>query len=47
MAAGNTVLHVYAESDQGDGFPSVEPDLEDVDFHRLAAIAGGRAPVEA
>jgi len=47
MAAGNTVLHVYAESDPGDGFVAIEPDLEDVYFHRLAAIAGGRLPVEA
>lgn len=47
MAAGNTVLHVYAASDPGDGFVAVEPDLEDVYFHRLAAASGGRVPVEA
>ena len=47
MAAGNTVLHVYAESDPGDGFVHVEPDLEDVYFHRLAEVSGGRVPVEA
>jgi ABC-2 type transport system ATP-binding protein len=47
MAAGNTVLHVYAESDPGDGFVQVEPDLEDVYFHRLAEVSGGRVPVEA
>lgn len=47
LAAGNTVLHVYAESNPGDGFVSVEPDLEDVYFHRLAAASGGRVPVEA
>jgi ABC-2 type transport system ATP-binding protein len=46
LAAGNTVLHVYAESDPGDGFVAVEPDLEDVYFHRLAAASGGRLPVE-
>ena len=47
LAAGNTVLHVYAESDPGDGFVAVEPDLEDVYFHRLAAAAGGHVPAEA
>ena len=47
LAAGSTVLHVYAESDPGDGFVSVEPDLEDVYFHRLAAASGGTVPVEA
>lgn len=47
MAAGNTVLHVYAESNPGDGFVAVEPDLEDVYFHRLAEVSGGRVPVEA
>lgn len=47
MAAGNTVLHVYAESDLGDGFTQVDPDLEDVYFHRLAEASGGRVPVEA
>jgi ABC-type multidrug transport system ATPase subunit len=36
LAAGNTVLHVYAASDPGDGFMAVEPDLEDVYFYRLA-----------
>lgn len=46
LAAGSTVLHVYAESDPGDGFVSVEPDLEDVYFHRLAAAAGGQLPAE-
>jgi ABC-type multidrug transport system ATPase subunit len=47
MAAGNTVLHVYAESNPGDGFVAVDPDLEDVYFHRLAEASGGRVPVEA
>ncbi|MCA2982286.1 MAG: ABC transporter ATP-binding protein [Gemmatimonas sp.] len=47
LAAGNTVLHVYAETNPGDGFVAVEPDLEDVYFHRLAEAAGGRVPVEA
>jgi ABC-2 type transport system ATP-binding protein len=47
MAAGSTVLHVYAESAPGDGFSAVEPDLEDVYFHRLAQVSGGRVPAEA
>ncbi len=47
MLAGNTVLHVYSDGDPGDGFVSMEPDLEDVYFHRLAAASGGRVPVEA
>jgi ABC-type multidrug transport system ATPase subunit len=47
MAAGNTVLHVYAESNPGDGFVAVDPNLEDVYFHRLAEASGGRVPVEA
>lgn len=46
MAAGNTVLHVYADSSPGDGFEPVEPDLEDVYFHRLAKASGGRVPAE-
>lgn len=47
LLAGDTVLHVYAESDPGDGFVSVEPTLEDVYFHRLAAVSGGHVPAEA
>jgi ABC-2 type transport system ATP-binding protein len=47
LAAGSTVLHVYADADPGDGFVMMEPDLEDVYFHRLATAAGGRVPAEA
>ncbi len=47
LLAGDTVLQVYAESDPGDGFASVEPNLEDVYFHRLAAVSGGHVPAEA
>jgi len=47
MSAGNTVLHVYSDADPGDDFVAIEPDLEDVYFHRLAAASGGRLPVEA
>jgi ABC-type multidrug transport system ATPase subunit len=46
LAAGNTVLHVYADVDPGDGFVAVEPDLEDVYFHRLAMASGGHVPTE-
>ena len=46
LAAGSTVLHVYAEADPGDGFVAVEPDLEDVYFHRLAVASGGIVPSE-
>jgi hypothetical protein len=38
---------VYGESHPGDGFVLIEPDLEDVYFHRLAEVSGGRVPVEA
>lgn len=46
LAAGSTVLHVYAESDPGAGFEAVEPVLEDVYFHRLAEASGGRVPLD-
>ncbi|MEP7011312.1 MAG: ABC transporter ATP-binding protein [Acidobacteriota bacterium] len=35
LAAGRTVIHVWSESDPGDGFEGVAPDLEDVYFHAL------------
>ncbi|MEO7522413.1 MAG: ABC transporter ATP-binding protein [Gemmatimonas sp.] len=47
LSAGDTVLHVYSDGTPGDGFESIEPDLEDVYFHRLAEASGGRVPVEA
>jgi ABC-type multidrug transport system ATPase subunit len=40
LFAGQTVLHIYAEADPGDGFETTEPSLEDVYFKTLAA---GRA----
>jgi ABC-type multidrug transport system ATPase subunit len=46
MAAGNTVINVYSVGDPGDGFLQVEPDLEDVYFHRLASVSGGHVPAE-
>jgi len=45
LAAGASVLHVYSEENPGDGFEAVEPDLEDVYFHRLAAAADSTHPV--
>jgi len=47
LLAGDTVLQVYAESDPGDGFACVEPNLEDVYFHRLATESGGHVPLQA
>ena len=46
LAGGATVLHVHSLSDPGDGFVAVDPDLEDVYFHRLASVSGGQVPVE-
>jgi hypothetical protein len=36
LFAGRTVLHVYSESDPGDGMEPVEASLEDVYFHTLS-----------
>jgi len=36
LYAGQTVLHIYAEQDPGDGFTAVKAGLEDVYFHTLA-----------
>ena len=36
LFAGQTVLHIHAESDPGNGFVSTEPSLEDVYFKTLA-----------
>ena len=47
MSAGASVLHVYSETDPGDGFESIDPDLSDVYFHRLATVSGGAVPVVA
>ncbi len=42
LAAGRTVIHVWSESDPGEGFEGIAPDLEDVYFHALRQ-AGRRA----
>jgi len=36
LYAGQTVLHIFGESDPGDGFRAVKPGLEDVYFHTLS-----------
>ncbi len=36
LAAGSTVLRVFSPTDPGDGFAAVDPELEDLYFHRLA-----------
>ena len=44
LYAGQTVLHIHADSDPGDGFIEVRPGLEDVYFHTLSA--GKAAAIE-
>jgi len=44
LYAGQTVLHIHADSDPGNGFAAVKPGLEDVYFHTLSA--GKAAAVE-
>jgi ABC-2 type transport system ATP-binding protein len=39
LIAGQPRIHIYSESDPGDGFTQVDPDLEDVYFQRLRAHA--------
>lgn len=39
LAAGRTVIHVFAEDDPADGFAAVDPDLEDVYFTTLTRAA--------
>jgi len=43
MVAGKPQLHVLSETDPGDGFAPVEPNLEDVFFTKINA----NEPVEA
>jgi len=35
MVAGNPLIHVLSESNPGDGFVQVEPNLEDVFFTKI------------
>lgn len=36
LVAGKPLVHVYSETEPGDGFKPVEADLEDVYFHRVS-----------
>jgi ABC-type multidrug transport system ATPase subunit len=38
LVAGRPLIHVYHESDPGEGFAAIEPDLEDVFFTRIHGI---------
>lgn len=38
LIAGRPVIHVLSETDPGDGFAAVAPDLEDVFFSRIAGF---------
>ena len=40
LLAGRTVVRVYGDARPGEGFESVEPDLEDVYFSALAGLVG-------
>ena len=42
LLAGRTVVHVFAEAPPGDGFESVEADLEDVYFSTMGGHVGRR-----
>jgi hypothetical protein len=39
LVGGTPIVHVYSESNPGDGFAPVEAGLEDVYFHQLAAAS--------
>jgi ABC-type multidrug transport system ATPase subunit len=39
LVAGTPMVHVFSETDPGDGFIAIEAGLEDVYFHRLGAQA--------
>ena len=43
MLAGRTVVHVYAETEPGPAYETVEPDLKDVYFSVMAGYYGRRA----
>jgi ABC-type multidrug transport system ATPase subunit len=38
LVAGRPLLHVYSDSDPGDGFTPARPDLEDVFFSRIQGL---------
>ncbi|MEO1525731.1 MAG: ABC transporter ATP-binding protein [Planctomycetota bacterium] len=39
LVGGRPLIHVYSDQDVGDGFESVAPDLEDVFFSKIHAVA--------
>jgi ABC-2 type transport system ATP-binding protein len=39
LVAGMPVVHVYSAEPPGEGFTPIEPDLEDVYFHRIRGVA--------
>jgi ABC-type multidrug transport system ATPase subunit len=47
LVAGETVIHVHAESTPEDGFAAVTPDLEDVYFLHLKHRGNGKGPAVA
>jgi ABC-type multidrug transport system ATPase subunit len=44
LFAGKTVVHAYSAENPGDGFESVQPDLEDVYFTTMAGYMGNGKP---
>ncbi len=44
LLSGRTVIHIYSESDPGNGFEMVAPDLEDVYFATMAGHIGNHKP---
>ena len=38
LVSGMPVVHVFSETDPGNGFTPIEAGLEDVYFHRLGAL---------
>jgi hypothetical protein len=43
LQAGRPLIHVYSETDPGDGFTQIEPDLEDVYFREVGRSATAQA----
>ena len=39
LVAGRPLIHVYSDSEVGDGFEPIAPDLEDVFFSKIQAVA--------
>jgi ABC-type multidrug transport system ATPase subunit len=43
LVAGDPIVHVYSETEPGDGFTGVEPTLEDVYLHRVGSAVFAEA----